>query len=464
MRVVVYCAVLCVFLSGAGCSQPDIDGTGLVKVSGHVYAFIAPGPSAWEGLGANSGFVVGSEAVLVVDSRYTPHLANELLEAVRSVTDCPVRYLVNTHYHPDHTWGNAVFRDAGARIIARVETARDLEENTPVYLEYYRNRRPEVYAELKDIDLALPDSTFENRLSIDLGRVEVVLEFLGPGHTAGDCVVSVPAERVAFTGGLVVNGYHPNLGDGGADLECWLEALGRLEEMRLRRLVPAQGKVCGASVIGENSRYIETLRELCIERIRGSVSVGDAAFDVKVPGTEGYLQENLLPFNVQAIFRSEVLRVVQPGFTMNMPIEFTVADGGGGAKNGRIRWSRESFKTVLEVEVNWQPTVRSEVIVQDVHDRVARFLAADGIHDMQIMGSRRILVGDEEAPASYGRWAYKRDSGYMGGGVWTWAVIVRNGKLYTIKFSANTGNDRAAEERSMKMLESIVSTFRTDRD
>ena len=151
-------------LLGIHCSKGDIpSGTGLVKVADNVYAFIAGGPSAAEGLGANSGFVVGRDAVMVIDSRQTPELAGTLYEAIRTVTDLPVKYVVNTHYHPDHTWGNSVFRDRGAVIIARPETRDAIEKYTPVYMEYYRDQKPETWR--SRVDFPEPDAPIRATIS-----------------------------------------------------------------------------------------------------------------------------------------------------------------------------------------------------------------------------------------------------------------------------------------------------------
>jgi len=172
-------------LLGIHCSKGDMGGTGLVKVADNVYAFIAVGPSASEGLGANSGFVVGSDAVMVIDSRQTPELAGTLYDAIRTVTDLPVKYVVNTHYHPDHTWGNSVFRDRGAVIIARPETRDAIEKYTPVYMEYYRDQKPETWRRFMNVRMSLPDSLMGERLKVDLGGIGVELYHLGAGTRRG---------------------------------------------------------------------------------------------------------------------------------------------------------------------------------------------------------------------------------------------------------------------------------------
>ena len=108
---------------------------------------------------------------------------------LRFLTDLPVGYLVNTHYHPDHVWGNGIFRAEGAVIIARPETAIEMERYSPVYRDYYRERKPAVFEMIRDVELALPDSLVTGNIVLDLGGTEVAVDFHGPAHTAGDLVV-----------------------------------------------------------------------------------------------------------------------------------------------------------------------------------------------------------------------------------------------------------------------------------
>ncbi|MBN1884289.1 MAG: MBL fold metallo-hydrolase [Candidatus Krumholzibacteriota bacterium] len=443
----------------AGCGR-ESGGPGLVRVSEHVYAMVADGPSAAEGLGANSGFVVGDEAVLVVDTRYTPALARELLEAIRGVTDLPVRWAVNTHYHPDHAWGNAVFRDAGATILARPETAEDLRRFSPVYLDYYRAYRPEAWALLRDVEIAPPDSLLGEMLEIDLGGIMVLVRYFGPGHTAGDAVVFVPKERVVFTGGLAAAGYHPNLGDDGADLANWLRIIGEIEATGPRRVVPGNGFVSGPGVLGETADYIRYLLDLCERHIRGGGSAFDVATSVAVPGTEGDLLANLVPFNVRAVYVRLVQAIVDPPFTLDLPDGFRTTDGAVEGRGGRIDWAADTADGYLEIEVRWQPTVRSEVITQDVYDEVSRYTAATKRHRMHVAGPETVSIGGVEAVGAHGRWEFTPESGRSGGGIWTWGAILRDGVSYTVQLSVNANKDEAAERRGMETLQAIAATFR----
>ena len=454
---------VCIFLLGifvfSGCGKKNLDATGLVKLSGRVYAMIASGPTAVEGLGANSGFVVGDDCVLVIDSRYTPQLANDLLKAIRSVTSAPIGYLVSTHYHPDHSWGNMVFKEQGAVIVARPETRDALLKYSSAYLDYYKERDANTYELLRDVRIVAPDTTFGDETEIDLGGVKVVLRYFGPAHTAGDCVVIVPKDRIAFVGGLVSNGYHPNMGDPGADFDKWIAALDRLKALKLAYIVPGQGKVCGDEELAAESRYITTLRNTCERDIRTMVPLEQAASSTVIPGAEAYLQPNLLPFNVQAVYRREMMRVVRPDFAIDLPEEFQIADGGGSPKLGFIRWAAATKEGSLEIDTQWKTTPSREAIVQDVVDMVTRY-SRTGSVEMKIEGSKRIDVGGERAVASYGSWHLKDTAGIPGRGIWTWALVIRGGTIYAIRLSVDTGGDPKKALENMAYLEKLASTFR----
>ncbi len=462
LRFAVFAVPLCALcLWLAGCGAPDLEKTGLVKISDRVYAFVAVGPAAAEGLGANSGFVVGDDGVLVVDSRYTPSLARELLDAIRSVTGAPIRYLVNTHYHPDHTWGNSVFKEEGAVIISHPRTRADIEKYSPLYIEHYRTYQKEAYELLKDVTVVLPDSTFENELRINLGGVEVVLRHFGPGHTAGDCVVAVPRDGVVFTGGLAADGYHLNLGDESADFDNWAATLLRLDGMEFRYVVPSQGMVSESTLLATCRGYIETLRNQCREEIRSGSYLSVVALTMKVPGTEGYLQENLLPFNIQAVYRSEIVKVLQPNFTLDLPEGFEIDDGGVAGKGGRIKWVWNTEDGKLEIEVHWSPTSRSELLVQDVKDRVIRYVDANkDVLSMKTAGTKTLDINGSDEPAAFGTHRISSGTTVIGSGIWTWGMLIRDGYLYSIQLQTDAQRIEKREQRNMEILERIAGTFR----
>jgi len=458
-RFCIAAVLVAVIAISAGCERKDLGKTGLVKISKHTYAFIATGPTPVEGHGANSGFVVGSNGVLVVDSRYTPALANELLKAIRSVTAAPILYLVNTNYHPDHAWGNAVFKEQGALIIAGRGTREALIKYSPMYLDFYRERSRDAFELIRDVTVVPPDTTASDEATFDLGGIKVVLRCFWAAHTVGDVAVVVPRDRVLFTGGLAANGYHLNMADPTANYDNWFQTLDKLGNLGVRYVVPGQGKICGKEVLEADKRYIRTLREACIDDIKQLVPLERAAATVTIPGAERFLQPNLLPFNVQAVYRMEVPIVVKPDFVFDLPAEFLLMDGGGDPKLGMIRWAAESKEGYRELEVGWQTSSRPELIKQDVADRVAKY-AQLAQRDMGIEGYTKIDVGGEEAIAAYGAWSFAREAQRMGTGRWMWAMALRNGKLYSIHLSTEARGEKATESANIEALKKIVATFR----
>ncbi len=445
-----------------GCSRrADIGGKGLVELDDGVYALIAYGPSAAEGLGANSGFIVGNESVLVVDSRFTVNHARQLLKAIRSVTDLPVKYLVNTHYHPDHVWGNSLFRSEGAIIIARPETGIEMERFTPVYIDYYRTRKPDVYEMIKDVQLALPDSFVTDELRFDLGGIEAVVSYYGPGHTAGDLVVSVPSKRIVFAGGLISNGYHPNMGDQGADFGNWMAILDRIAASRPRIIVPGQGPAGDAGMIERQRNYMTDLIALTVDAMRKGRKLSDTVLGIRVPDTEGYLQENLLPFNIQAVYRAKALETVAPRVEMDIPTRFVVSDAAGGPDAGMIQWIAQSDDGYLELELSWKPTTRKEILPEDIDDELARYEdSPDGLYDFTVDGSKKLLVGEDVEPALYGTWRYRKGTGAKGRGAWSWTMVLVDGRIYSIRMLTNAGGENTLEERNIAELESVAATLR----
>ena len=162
-----------------------------------VYALLSNQPPV-----DNSGFVVGSRGVLVIDAHINGAMARQIQAAVRAVTDKPILYLVNTNAHGDHTFGNYAF-PAETKVVAHRKTAeamRHFEQEKNALLAAVNGDRS-VFA---DVELRLPDVTFETFLSLDLGGRVVELHHFGPGNTPGDTVVYVPETKTAWTGNLIL--------------------------------------------------------------------------------------------------------------------------------------------------------------------------------------------------------------------------------------------------------------------
>jgi cyclase len=244
----------------------------------------------------NTTVIVGQREVLVVDSCYLPSSAREDIAQIKQWTSLPVRYLVNTHWHYDHTMGNTAYRDAFASlaIVAHAETRKQMAAYDPGYLERFPTRAEtfqklldrgsddsgkaytdgektelrdaikgvvpvghEFHAVVPRVDDMTPDVAFDHEMVVDLGQRRVVITFLGRGNTAGDAVVWLPAEKIVVAGDLLDHPV-PYLGGGfPIELAATLKNLARLDATTI---VPGHGDVLhDRAYLGNVIALIETV-------------------------------------------------------------------------------------------------------------------------------------------------------------------------------------------------------------
>ncbi len=252
----------------------------------------------------NLGFVVNDRDVLVIDTGGGRASAESALKLLRQVTDKPVRYVVNTHWHGDHNLGNAVFLEAfpGAEVISQARTARDISSQN-IGVELYIPQMEQAVAGLKkgietgkddqgqplpadrlarwkaavpDIEAGLleyrrakierPTLTFDDGLTLRRGEREIQVRFLGRANTEGDAVVWLPKERILFSGDVVVGPLPYGFGSYPKE---WLETLDRLAALDFATLVPGHGEV------QHDASYLTQLQAL-IRKVQADVGAAAA--------------------------------------------------------------------------------------------------------------------------------------------------------------------------------------------
>ena len=222
--------------------------------------------------GGNTGFIIGDNAVLVVDTFISQTPARDLLGEIRKVTNLPVKYVVNTHYHLDHVAGNAIFTEAGATVIAhRNERAWVRTEN----LKFYQQNGATPTAEQRAQVAALiePQIVYDHILEVNLGSRLARVVYL-PGHTGGDSVVYIPDANVVFAGDLAWNQRIPNLID--ATTSDWIETLDKMTATHPNAtFIPGHGDVATAQDIKNFHDYLVTLRA-SIQKAQAAGQSGDA--------------------------------------------------------------------------------------------------------------------------------------------------------------------------------------------
>ena len=209
---------------------------------------------------ANAGFIVTWEGVVVVDAEASPAAGETLLRTIRSVTSRPIRWLVLTHHHPDHHFGAIVFRRAGARVIAHPDTRTLASEGGPDE-EVINWIRVVGLDAMRGFEFAdTPDRPVTASDTLRLGGRTIVVFSPGPGHTPGDLMVWLPAERVLFAGDILIEDGVTMMVDGSAP--ALLRALARLDSLAPLVVVPGHGAIPAvpAELVQRTRNYVTQLR------------------------------------------------------------------------------------------------------------------------------------------------------------------------------------------------------------
>ncbi len=217
---------------------------------------------------ANAGFVIGGEAVAVIDAGGARGVGERLLAAIRARTDLPIRWLILTHMHPDHVLGASVFAEAGAEVIGHARLGPALANRAEAYVEgLARQAGPAVAL---GSEVVLPDTAVEARRELDLGGRVLTLEAQPTAHTDNDLTVLDEATGTWFLGDLVFAGQVPVV-DGSA--LGWIEALDRLEARPALRVVPGHGPASlgWPEAAGATRFYLSAL----VDEARAAVAAGE---------------------------------------------------------------------------------------------------------------------------------------------------------------------------------------------
>ena len=215
-------------------SQADLQAKKIsfTKLSANAYAYTAEGDP-------NTGVIVGDDAVMVIDTQATPVMAQDVIRRIREVTDKPIKYVVLSHYHAVRVLGASGYKPE--HIIASRDTYDLIVERGEQDKASEIGRFPRLFQAVESVPpgMTWPTITFNGRMSLWLGKLEVQLIQLGRGHTKGDAVAWLPEQKILFSGDLVEFDATPYAGD--AYFSDWPQTLDNIAAMKPRALVPGRG-------------------------------------------------------------------------------------------------------------------------------------------------------------------------------------------------------------------------------
>jgi cyclase len=250
---------------------------------------------------ANAGLVVTARGVIVIDTLDKPARARQLAAAIEERIGRPVLFVVNTHHHYDHVFGNQAFDApviASSALPGQLAPAVD-RDLSPVAVAARLSEHPEDRWLADELVLVYPHLLFERRLEIDLPPTPLVLEHLG-GHTPDSIVVDLPEAGVLYAGDLIFEGRVPFLRQ--AHVEEMLQALRHLEQMGTRTVVPGHGALCDMAYVARFRGYVEALRDKVAELVAQGRERGDVLDSDQLPEWWTRDRPDLLRANVARVY------------------------------------------------------------------------------------------------------------------------------------------------------------------
>ncbi len=256
---------LVLILAGAGTTSEAQDFSKVQIQTEHVTGNI----SVLTGGGGNVGVSTGNDGVLLIDASYAP-LADRIRAAVAALSGKPVRFVVNTHWHQDHTGGDDAFARAGAVIVAQENVRKRV--GTAQYNEFFKRTTPPLPGS------ALPMVTFSRDITFHLNGDEIAVFHINPAHTDGDAVVQFRKSNVIHTGDLYFNGMYPFIDvSAGGSIDGMIAASDRL--LRLcdgkTKVIPGHGPLSDREGLAAYRAMLAAIRDRVVDGIRAGKTLDE---------------------------------------------------------------------------------------------------------------------------------------------------------------------------------------------
>jgi phosphoglycerate dehydrogenase-like enzyme/glyoxylase-like metal-dependent hydrolase (beta-lactamase superfamily II) len=236
--------------------------------------------------GCNNIWIVFEDYVLVFDANF-PKEAGDVIAAVKKTTDKPIRYVLDSHHHGDHAYGNAVFAKAGATVIAQTNCGRLLRVDGPEqFAEAGKGNTGR--KDVADSYLKVPDLMFDEKLVFEDKKQKAELLFLGHAHTPGDAFLYLPKHKILCTGDACTNGAFNYMGH--SDSASWIRVLEKAQQLDVQIVCPGHGPLAHKDVLGKQRRYFVELREQVKQGINAGKDFDDILKGLVMPWHKEWTQ------------------------------------------------------------------------------------------------------------------------------------------------------------------------------
>jgi len=279
--------------------------------------------------------LVTGEGVLVVDSGNDPAEGRWVVEKIKEKTDKPIKYVVLTHYHFDHSLGLLGF-PGDVTVIAHSNCAQNIsqfgekefkwliEKDLPGQIEESRQKieklkkenNPDVkkeeealkkltqtLEELRKKQLICPGITFEKKLTLTMGNEKIEIIYPGPAHTNGNSLIYIPGRKVIIMGDMLFYGYIPYIHwQAGSDTQHWIDCLDKLSSWDIEKVIPGHGEVTDKSAFEQMKLYLVDLRKSVKEAMDKGLSLEEMTKSIKMENYQHLKFYEFVPSNIEAVY------------------------------------------------------------------------------------------------------------------------------------------------------------------
>ena len=235
---------------------------------------------------SNLSLIIGKDAAAVVDTGGSAFVGRGFLEAVRAITDKPIRYVINTHMHPDHVFGNAIFKAEKPTFIAHHKMARGLAARAERYMSINKGLLGD--AAFEGTEIVLPSEHVKDRTELDLGERKITLVARPTAHTDNDMTVFDETTKTLIAGDLLFSGHIPTL-DG--SILGWIALIDVLRKEKAERVVPGHGpaNMSWPDALDPLDRYLRGIADEVRSMIKANKTLSEALKSIAPPGNDTWL-------------------------------------------------------------------------------------------------------------------------------------------------------------------------------
>ena len=315
--------------------------------------------------GSNNIWILFDDYVLVIDANF-PKEAADVIAAIRKTTDKPIRYVVDTHHHGDHAYGNAVFAAAGATIVAQANCAQEMRIDGPKEFRE-AGRGPTGRKDVAQSTLKVPNLIFDDKMVLDDGKRRVEIYFFGHAHTFGDAFAYLPHEKILCTGDACVNGAFNYLGQG--DSASWIKVMERAQQLDAQLILPGHGPLAGKEACLKSRNTIFVDLRACCQALAENKPIADVISSIDMPWYKEWTGVNPTGENIRFVYAELTGRTKRWRFSTPPPSPWS---GGSAWADQERSWMDET-----EAHCRAEPDARS---LGRVETRCSRSRIHPGAH------------------------------------------------------------------------------------